>query len=889
MFPWPGRISLSGRHFSTAAQEVKSQAMRRASLGTKIFATLVAVSAVTLAASGAFLFRYESHLLRLKSADELATASAAVAHFVDHCLEDALRYAESCILVRSLGLDDHEMDSEAKKGEDAAFKASFQEAGRAFLQSFPWVKAVAVRDGHGHILVAYGKEDTLSPTVPTCDAMPLSPKGCLVKGAESSNGKTALMEVGLSRQGSGQSLRCSVTFSVDVSLLSLSAPVPEKLFKDTVVVLGRPGRADGVLLKGSDWVDENVREELTHRLGQRFLSGRHESAGPWDVHGRTLLVASTPLPKLRWPLALAYPAEKAGIPSSVLLTAVAAAWGVGLAFSLLASWYAATSLVRPIRRLREAFREFSQGRWDVRVPVTSRDEIGELTDGFNEGVAFLNAQHRKLKRFQTLVHHAQDAVVLCSSKGTFVYANRSAYDFFGFQGREETVFARLHERVCPRERGRFEKTIWPQMLEGPWEGEIQFCRRDGRVLVGWVRAGGVPGEAGEPNLVYAIIRDISERKAAEKAVRDAEEYYRTLFRTSRDAIVVTDPSEIIVDVNEPGFPSIFGYQRQDVLGRSVTDLMADAFPESAPDTASRPVASGRWTLKWRRKDGSVFVGETTVDALKGGKDEVRGAVRVIRDVSEREAFLEKLEKAYRDLKSLDELKDKFLAGVSHDLRTPLIPVRAFLEKLLQGRWGPVTPRQEEFLRYCLIGVSREMILVEELLDYTRIKSGSLSLRTERVDLQDVIRASLFLLKILAETNRLTVAVDMPGEPVPVMGDYNKLLRIFHNLFSNAVKYNRPGGHVTVRGSWRGADRFRVAVEDSGIGIPQESLRRIFEDFFRVEGPGVEARGSGIGLAVVRELVRLHGAELDVHSTLGVGSVFAVTFPVITEKNAEEAR
>ncbi|MEJ5364510.1 MAG: PAS domain S-box protein [Desulfosoma sp.] len=862
--------------------------MRRVSLRTKIFAALVVVSVVTLATSGAFLFRYGGRLLRLKSADELATASAAVAHFVDHGLEDALRDAESCLLALLPGLDGHGTGPEAKTVEDPNFKASFQEAGRAFLQSFPWAKAVALRDSRGEILVAYGKEDTLSPTVTACDAMPLSPRGCLVKGPESSDGKAAFMEMGLSRLGSGRALRCSVTFSVDVALLTVSAPVPEKFFKDTVVVLGRPGRADGVLLKESDWLDETLGEELTHRLGQRFLSGRQDSAGPWKLHGRTLLVASTSLPKLRWPMALAYPAEKAGMPSSALLTAMAGAWGLGLAFSLLVSWYAAASLVRPILRLREAFREFSQGRWDVRVPVTSRDEIGELTDGFNEGVAFLNTQHRKLKRFQTLVHHAQDAVLLCSPKGTLVYANRSAYDFFGFEGREETVLARLHERVCPAERGRFEKTIWPRMLEGPWEGEIQFCRRDGRTRVGWVRTGGVPGEEGEPNLVYAIVRDISERKAAEKAVRDAEEYYRTLFRTSRDAIVVTDPSDTIVDVNEPGFPSIFGYQRHEVLGRSVTELMAEASPEGVPETVRYPVATGRGTLKWRRKDGTVFAGETTVDALKGGKDEVRGTVRVIRDVSEREAFLEKLEKAYRDLKSLDELKDKFLAGVSHDLRTPLIPVRAFLEKLIQGRWGPLTPRQEEFLRYCLIGVSREMILVEELLDYTRLKSGSLSLRTERVDLQDIIRASLFLLKILAETNRLTVAVDMPVDPVPVLGDYNKLLRIFHNLFSNAVKYNRPGGHVTVRGSWQGPERFRVAVEDSGIGIPQESLRRIFDDFFRVEGAGVEARGSGIGLAVVRELVRLHGAELDVQSTLGVGSVFAVTFPVITEKNADEA-
>ncbi len=862
--------------------------MPRASLGMKIFAALVAVSAVSLAISGAFLFWRGSHLLRLKSAEQLATASAATAHFVDHCLEDALRYAESCILMPAFGRDGLKTDSGSEADEPPS-RARFEEAGRAFLETFPWAKAVAVRNPRGEILVGYGQESTLSTAVTACEAISLSPRGCLVKGPESPDGKSVFMELGLSRIGNGHESGCFVTFSVDVSLLAMSAPVSNRLFKDTAVVLGRPDRADGVLLKGSDWVDDTVKKELAVGLGQSFLSGVQETPGTFPVQGRVLLVASSPLPKLRWPLALAYPAERAGMPSSTLVTAIAVTMSVALGFSILVSWYVSASLVRPIQRLREAFREFSRGRWDVRVPVTSRDEIGELTDGFNEGVAFLSSQHRKLKRFQTLVHHAQDAVVLCSPTGTLVYANRSAYEFFGFQGREETVLVRLHDRVCPVDRECFEKTVWPLMVNGHWEGEIRFCRRDGRTLVGWVRAGSVPGEEDGSTLVYAVIRDSSERKAAEKALRDAEEYYRTLFRTSRDAIVVTDPSDVIVDVNEPGFPSVFGYHRHEILGRPAAELMVEAFHGGAPDAPPRSVVPGRWTLKWRRKDGSVFVGETTLDALKGGRDELRGYVRVIRDVSEREAFLEKLEKAYQDLKSLDALKDKFLAGVSHDLRTPLIPVRAFLEKLIQGRWGPLTPRQEEFLRYCLIGVSREMILVEELLDYTRLKSGSLSLRHEKVDLQEVVRTSLFLLKILAETNRLSVIVDMPVDPVPLWGDYNKLLRIFQNLFSNAVKYNRPGGHVAVRGSWQGPSRFRVAVEDSGIGIPQESLRRIFDDFFRVESTAGEARGSGIGLAVVRELVRLHGAELEVQSTLGVGSVFAVTFPVMRETEQEEPR
>ncbi|MEJ5348996.1 MAG: PAS domain S-box protein [Desulfosoma sp.] len=848
--------------------------MRRWSLRTKIFAAIVGVTAVSLTITAGFLFRHATRLVRSKTIDELSTASATVAHFVEHNLEDALRQLETCAAPGLQKRSDTETNPE--QGTDVSLKPSFLAVSRHLFHTFPWIVATAYRDTNGQILLSHGDERLLATSLEACEPLALFPKGCFIRAFEQADAGKVYVELGLSRIEGGSPW----TFVVDMSSLTETAPVPQRLFNDLVVVLGKLGRADTLVVKSASWADKKLQEDLAVRLGQIFLGARKPDPGSITVEAQEILVAFSHLPKVRWPLAMAVPSSHAGLPSSALLSGVAWACSLSVLLSLVVAWLAASRLMQPLRRLQEAFHEFSQGHWNVQVPVTSGDEIAELTDGFNQGVVFLNTQHRKLKRFQTVVHHAQDAVVLCSSKGSFVYANPSAYEFFGFQRREDIVLTRLHDRVCTVDRERFENTVWPLMLQGPWEGEVHFCRQDGKVQVGWLRAGVVPEGTGEPNFVYAIIRDITDRKATEEALRTAEEYYRTLFRTSRDAIVVTDPSEIIVDVNEPAFPCIFGYTRQEILGRSIIDLMAE---ESRASTAPFPEATkeaDRVTVKWRRKDGSLFQGEATLSTLKNAKDHWLGYVRVIRDVSEREGFLEKLERAYQDLKSLDELKDKFLAGVSHDLRTPLIPVRAFLEKLLQGKWGPLTPRQEEFLRYCLIGVSREMILVDELLDYTRLKSGKLTLRQERVDLQEVLRTSLFLLKILAQTNRLTIAVDIPLEPVPILGDYNKLLRIFHNLFSNAVKYNRPGGHVTVRGTWEGLERFRVAVEDTGIGIPQEDLRRIFDDFYRVDASGSVVRGSGIGLAVVKELVHLHNAQLDVQSTLGVGSIFAITFPVL---------
>jgi signal transduction histidine kinase len=198
--------------------------------------------------------------------------------------------------------------------------------------------------------------------------------------------------------------------------------------------------------------------------------------------------------------------------------------------------------------------------------------------------------------------------------------------------------------------------------------------------------------------------------------------------------------------------------------------------------------------------------------------------------------------------------------------------------LLKQRFGPITAKQEQYLKNCLIGVSRELTLVDELLDYTRLQSGKMSIRQEPLDLCQVLQSSISILALLAESKGIELETTLPAEPSVIDGDYNKLLRVFNNLFSNAVKYNRSSGRVVVR-CWKREDgRYQVDIEDTGMGIPEEELAHIFKGFYRVrpQDPKRPA-GSGIGLAVVQELVRLHQGELNVTSKMGEGSLFSLIF------------
>lgn len=230
-----------------------------------------------------------------------------------------------------------------------------------------------------------------------------------------------------------------------------------------------------------------------------------------------------------------------------------------------------------------------------------------------------------------------------------------------------------------------------------------------------------------------------------------------------------------------------------------------------------------------------------------------------------------LERTLAEFRELDKLKDEFISGVSHDLRTPLVPVKGFLDMILAGRVGPLDPRQAEFLGHCRRSVERQAQMIDELLDYARLRAGRMVLEREVFDVREVIQEALRLLEQLALQRGLEVQVALPEEPLLVEADRTKLLRVLNNLISNAVKFNSDKGVVRLAAT-AGEGGVAVSVEDSGPGISPEEQAKVFERFWQ----GSRAHGgSGIGLWMVREIVRLHGGRVELSSQPGQGSRFTV--------------
>ncbi len=245
-----------------------------------------------------------------------------------------------------------------------------------------------------------------------------------------------------------------------------------------------------------------------------------------------------------------------------------------------------------------------------------------------------------------------------------------------------------------------------------------------------------------------------------------------------------------------------------------------------------------------------------------------GSVVVLRDITA--------------LKELDRLKNQFVSLVSHELRAPVAAIEGYLEVVLTNAAGDDPEQKRQMLERAKERASGLLTLIRDLLDVSRIEARSGNRRLERVSLGEVLRSTVEFLGPQAKESGLRVEAAIPDSLPPVNADREELDRLFTNLVSNAIKYNRPNGTIRVEAVADGG-YVRASVTDTGIGIPEEAIPHLFEEFYRVNSPQTRRiTGTGLGLSIVRKIAEAHHGWVEVKSKEGEGSVFTVHLPIAEE-------
>jgi PAS domain S-box-containing protein len=418
------------------------------------------------------------------------------------------------------------------------------------------------------------------------------------------------------------------------------------------------------------------------------------------------------------------------------------------------------------------------------------------------------------------------------------------------------------EKWRPMEQRIIEEQILHQGFSDVYEKE--YRRKDGTVFPVELRTFLIRDEAGKPVEIWAIVRDITERKLAEARLCESGERYRRLVEQMVDGLFVADRQGRYVDVNPAGC-ALLGMTREEVLQRSISDVVV---PEDLPRLPAEIAAFAdgkvhRSEWRFRRKDGSVFVGEVSGRELPDGR--LQG---LLRDVSERkrgEAELEQLvaERTARLQELVAEL-EHFSYTITHDMRAPLRAMKGFAElaNLAYTEGDQKTPA--EFLGRISTAADRMDRLITDALNYNRAVRQELPL--EEVDAEDLLRG---MLDTYPGLHASKARIQLEGKWPRVLGNQAGLTQCFSNLLENAVKFVKPGRLPEIR-VWAEAREgwVRIWVEDQGVGIPRELLPKVF-DMFSQGSRGYE--GTGIGLALVRKVTQRMGGRVGVESEEGQGT------------------
>ncbi|MBI1318159.1 MAG: response regulator [Candidatus Hydrogenedens sp.] len=326
----------------------------------------------------------------------------------------------------------------------------------------------------------------------------------------------------------------------------------------------------------------------------------------------------------------------------------------------------------------------------------------------------------------------------------------------------------------------------------------------------------------------------------------------------------------------------------------------DQFPHDIRSCLCVPLyASGRiiGTLNIASKSYHAFT-QQHAGALEEMAPHVAVAIRnaqlldnLQRALEEATRARERLHEANEELKTLDEMKTNLLSNVSHELRTPLVAVMGYTDMILNRKVGPINEVQEDYLSISLRNIEKLVSLIENLLDFSRLNRGDEDICFDTFDLADCVRTSIQVVRPLADKRTIAVGyeiidaseaewIKVEGDhPVLVEGDKGKMGQVFTNLLSNAVKFNQSEGRVDVTLKMT-SDFVEVSVSDTGIGIPEKEQDRIFNRFYQVDSSSTRKYGgTGIGLAIVQDIVRLHGSNITVSSKEGEGTTFRFTLPL----------
>jgi two-component system CheB/CheR fusion protein len=448
------------------------------------------------------------------------------------------------------------------------------------------------------------------------------------------------------------------------------------------------------------------------------------------------------------------------------------------------------------------------------------------------------------------------------------------------------------------------ETILPQKATfDNYEVEHDFSAIGRRIML--LNARQVQRASGKEKIILLAIEDITDRREIENRLEKARkelattkisedeerEYSESIINTVRESLIALNQDLRVVSVSR-SFYEVFKVNPEETLGQLIYDL-----------------GNKQWNIpKLRELLETILPQKTSFDNYEvehdfatigrrimllnarqiermSGKEKI--ILLAIEDITERREIENGLEKAHEELKDLAtelertaRVKSEFLANMSHELRTPLNSINGFSEVLFDETFGPLNEKQKKYVYNVLTSGKHLLLLINQILDMAKVESGKMKLALSILPMKSLLHEISLLVADMAGKKRLEMLIAIAEDLPDIEADELRVKEIIYNLLSNAVKFTPEGGRIGMRAN-RSDSEIEIVVWDTGVGIAQENMVKIFEGFFRVDTPYSRlTEGTGLGLPLSRKMVELHGGKLSVESKgLNLGTSIRFNLPI----------
>jgi PAS domain S-box-containing protein len=389
----------------------------------------------------------------------------------------------------------------------------------------------------------------------------------------------------------------------------------------------------------------------------------------------------------------------------------------------------------------------------------------------------------------------------------------------------------------------------------------------------WLDTNKVPLHDSKGNVVGILgtYEDITERKEAERARQFAEERYRTIFENSAVAITMADENERLISWNK-FTEKLLGMTKGDLHLKPIQSLYPEGEWEKirTHDVRQKGIQHHLET-QMVKKDGEIIDVDVSLSVLKDPEGRVTGSIGVIRDITERK-------EADRKIKEAMDLKSQFISTVSHELRTPLTIIKEDIALIMDGAAGRVKSKQREILEIAQRNIDRLARLINDVLDFQKLQSGRAKFNMQDNSINNVVESVYSTMASTVKKKGVEFRLALDNALPKVTFDSDKMIQVLTNLVSNAMKFTGKGS-ITIA-TRRIENAIRVSVSDTGCGIKQEDLPKLFHQFQQLgSSSSRKTGGTGLGLAISKDIVEKHGGRVWVESEFGKGSTFHFLLPI----------